>query len=186
MLVFRASASRSAIASAPAFNPCPYSPSSEIRRHRLSADVAGEPVRDELLERVSDFDAHAAVLDGQQNQHAVVLPARADAASGVLEHLRRERLNIPRLHGLDRSDHQHIAGRLLESRREIGDLLSRRRVDHIGEIVDRAAEGGRRGLRHERRGRLTTSEMTSRNRVTDVASSGRRTRRAPPRPRDTR
>src|SRR4029453_14093356 len=79
-------------------------------------------------------------------------PARSDAASGVLEHLRGEGLNIPRLHGLDRSHHQHIAGPLLESRREIGDLLPGRRVDHLGKIVDRAAEGRRGGLRQQHLG----------------------------------
>ena len=151
MLVFRASASRSAIASAPAFSPCPYSPFLEIRRHRLATDVAGEPVRDELLERVADFHADASVLHGKQNQHAVVLAARADAAAAILEHLRRERLDVPRLHGVDGRDHQDIACGLLEAGRQIGDLLSRRGVDHIGEIVDRAGEGGRRRLRYERR-----------------------------------
>ena len=97
MVVFRASASRCAIVSAPAFNPCPYSPSSEVRRHRLAADLAGEAVGDELLERVSDLDTHAPILarPAESGRHC---PCRARRC-----HARRSRTSSSRRTGCPRA-----------------------------------------------------------------------------------
>src|SRR6185436_3679398 len=49
------------------------------REHQLPNRLAREAVRDELLEVVSHLDAHAAVLDRQHDQRAVVLALLPDA-----------------------------------------------------------------------------------------------------------
>ena len=101
----------------------------EVRRHRLATDVAGEPVRDELLQRVADFHADASVLHGKKDQRRR-FPCRVRRCR-----VRRSRtssrrtLDIARLHGVDRRDHEHVARGLLEARREIGNGVSRGGVD---------------------------------------------------------
>ena len=79
--------SASTMRDTPASSPAPYSPLPKLRRHVLAAGFAGEAVGDELLEVVADFDPHLSILDGQQDQQAVVLAVLADAAAAVLEHL---------------------------------------------------------------------------------------------------
>ena len=63
--------------------------SAEFRRHVLATCFAGKAVRDELFQVVADFDPHLAIVDGEEDQQAVVLAALTDAAAMVLEHLHR-------------------------------------------------------------------------------------------------
>src|SRR5262249_60076021 len=59
----------------------------EFGHHVVAAGFTCEPVRDPLLELVTDLDPYAPLVERQQDQQAVVLPLVADAASAILEHL---------------------------------------------------------------------------------------------------
>ena len=125
--------------------PAAVVPLLEIRHHRLPAGLAAEAVGDVGLEAVADFDPHLPVVHGEQHEQAVVLALDADAAAGVLEHLHRVAADVGlRLEGLDRGDDQDVAGGLLQPVRQTRDRVAIGGVDHAGEVVDGAAERGRR------------------------------------------
>ena len=104
----------------------------------LAAGFAGKPVGDELLEVVADFDPHLPVVDGQQDQQPVVLAALADAAAAVLEHLDRVLADVGvRLERLHRGHDDDVAAGLLQRADQRVHLGLARRVDDVGEVVDR-------------------------------------------------
>ena len=124
----------------------------EVGRHHLAAGLAGEPVGDDALEVVAHLHPHLAVVDRQQDEQAVVLALRADAAPAVLEHLRGVALHVaPRLEGLHRGDDDGVAAGRLQRPNQPVEGPGRLRVDHPGEVVHRRRELGRRRLRGGRR-----------------------------------
>src|SRR5262249_18635242 len=56
----------------------------EFGRHVLTACLSSEAVGDELFEVVAHLDPHLPVVDGEENQDAVVATALANAATTVL------------------------------------------------------------------------------------------------------
>ncbi len=112
--------------------------SREIRRHVVTADLAGIPVSDELLEVVADFGPHSAILHRQQHEQAVVLALVADAAAAILEHLHRVLADIGveartcRSSQPPRHPQTPFSARGCAARVQL-----RRRIDDVGEIVDR-------------------------------------------------
>src|SRR6185503_13890961 len=87
----------------------------ELGRHVLSQRLAGEPVGDELLQVVPDFDRRLAIVDGGDDEHAVVLAALPDAAAVILEHLHGVLTNVGvRLVSGHRRDDDDVAARLLQ------------------------------------------------------------------------
>ena len=84
-------------------------------RHVLAACLSGEAVGDELFEVVAHLDPHLPVVDGEQDQNAVVASALADAATAVLEHLHGVFADIAvRFERGDRRDDDDVAARLLQ------------------------------------------------------------------------
>ncbi|MEZ5289210.1 MAG: hypothetical protein R2712_31290 [Vicinamibacterales bacterium] len=124
----------------------------EVGDHHVATGLAGEPVGDERLEPVADFDPHLPVVDGQHDQGAGVAGAAADALAVVLEHLHRVAGQVPvRLVGVHGSDHDRVARRLLELPNQGVELPGGLAVHDAGKVVDRLGEGRGQRLRPDLR-----------------------------------
>src|SRR5262245_9966709 len=109
----------------------------ELRRHVLTTRFAGESVGDELLELVPDFDPDLTVVDGKENQQAVVASALADSAAVVFKHLHGVFANIAvRFEGGHGGDDHHVADGLVPRPYQRLHRLRALRIDDVREVVD--------------------------------------------------
>ena len=121
--------------------PCTVLTVPEERGHDLAARLAGEAVRDPLLQVVADFHPHPPFLECQQNQQAVVLALLADALAVVREQLDGVFLDVAvRLDRRHRGDDHDVARRGLEGADHPVHRARAVGVDDLGEIVDRLRE----------------------------------------------
>jgi hypothetical protein len=113
------------------------------RQHGLANGLAGKAVREELLEAVAHFDPHLPIAHGDKDERAIVAAAFAD--SGRFEELDRVLLDrTERSDGFDSHDHDRVAGLGLERPNARAELGLRAGVNHVGKVVHRFREFGKR------------------------------------------
>ena len=113
----------------------------ELRRDHLADRLAGEAVGDEPFEAVADLDPALRSSTATTISRPLSLPFCADAAAAVLEHLdgvfARCPVGLKCRHGGD--DHD-VAGGGLQREDAALELRLARRIDDVGEVVDRPGE----------------------------------------------
>ena len=114
-----------------------------IRRHVLATCFAGKAVGDELFQVVADFDPHLPIVDGQEDQRAVVLAALADAAAGFSNIFTGYSRMSPYGLKVGTSLPRRRAARLLQRLNQRLHRLLAGLVDDVGEVVDRLGQLGR-------------------------------------------
>ena len=157
------------IRSTPALMPCGELTLLEVRRDRFADDPARRHVGQHALEAVADFDAHALVVLGDEEDRAVVLALLTDLPGlGDAQRVLLDRLRLGGRHDQD----DELVGR---ARLPVGELrlerLSLRRRQRAGLVGDPA--GQRRDTARRPSQEASAAPATAAN-----ASDQRRGRRA--------